>query len=82
MEATRSMIVERGFVARETMLGREEMENQAYLFKAALNELRTELNVRARNDGTVLRTAAGEIRREVEGLEVKIKEDVLTMKHE
>lgn len=82
MEATRSMIVERSAQTRERMLANEEMENQAYLFKAALNELRTELSVRARNDGTALRTAAGAIRREVEGLEVKIKEDVQTMKHE
>jgi hypothetical protein len=76
------MIVERSARTRERMLAKEELENQAYLFKAALNELRTELSVRARNDGTALRTAAGAIRREVEGLEVKIKEDVQTMKHE
>lgn len=82
MEGTRSMIVERSARTRERMLAKEELENQAYLFKAALNELRTELSVRARNDGTALRTAAGAIRREVEGLEVKIKEDVQTMKHE
>ena len=82
MEGTRSMIIERSARTREKMLAKEELENQAYLFKAALNELRTELSVRARNDGTALRTAAGAIRREVEGLEVKIKEDTQTMKHE
>ena len=52
------------------------------MFRAALSELRTELSVRARNDGTALRTMSGAIRREVDQLDQKVKEDVQTLKHE
>ncbi|KAK4684488.1 hypothetical protein P7C73_g5686, partial [Tremellales sp. Uapishka_1] len=82
MEGVREIIVNRGERTRKEMVGREDMENGAYLFKAALSELRTELSVRARNDGLVLRTNAGLIRREVEGLEQKLKEDIGTLKHD
>lgn len=54
----------------------------AYLFRAALSELRTELSVRARNDGLALKALTGAIQREVQGLEQKMKEDVQVLKHE
>ncbi|KAK4689926.1 hypothetical protein P7C73_g193, partial [Tremellales sp. Uapishka_1] len=82
MEAVREIIVKRGGRTGKQMVGREDMENDAYLFKAALTELRTELSVRARNDGLTLRTMTGVIRREVEGLEQKLKEDIGTLKHD
>ncbi|EIW68067.1 hypothetical protein TREMEDRAFT_32707 [Tremella mesenterica DSM 1558] len=82
MQAVRELIVRRGDRTRESMLGREDMENVAYLFRAALSELRTELSVRARNDGAALKAMAGAIRREVDQLEQKMKEDVGTLKHD
>lgn len=54
----------------------------AYLFNAALSELRTELSVQTRNDGLALKAMAVAIRREVEQLEQKMKEDIQTLKHE
>ncbi len=54
----------------------------AYLFAAALSELRTELSVRARNDGLALRSTSSLIRREVDALSQKLKEDIGTLKHE
>ncbi|KAK8845636.1 hypothetical protein IAR55_006352 [Kwoniella newhampshirensis] len=82
MEGVREMIVKRGTRTRDTMVGKEEMENAAYLFNAALSELRTELSVQARNDGLAIGAMTGAIRREVESLEQKIKEDVQTLKHD
>lgn len=82
MESVRKLIVRRGEKARESMVGKEDMENAAYLFKAALGELRTELSVRTRNDGTALKAMSSAIRREVDQLEQKLKEDVQTLKHE
>lgn len=92
------MIVKRSDKTRESMMAKEDQENvrctlatlaltssdiqAAYLFRAALSELSTELNVKARNDGTNLRTMAGAIRREVDTLEQKMKEDIQTLKHE
>jgi hypothetical protein len=63
-------------------LHKEDVENAAYLFKAALSELRTELNVRARNDGLALRSATNLIRREVDALDQRMKEEVGGLKHE
>ncbi|WVQ79174.1 hypothetical protein IAT38_001270 [Cryptococcus sp. DSM 104549] len=82
MESVRDMIIKRGTRTGDTMVGKEEMENAAYLFNAALSELRTELSVQARNDGLALKAMAGAIRREVEGLEQKMKEDIQTLKHD
>lgn len=58
------------------------LSQAAYLFKAALSELRTELSVKARNDGIQLRSTASLIRREVDSLSQKLKEDIGTLKHE
>ncbi|WWC92812.1 uncharacterized protein L201_007771 [Kwoniella dendrophila CBS 6074] len=82
MEAVREMIIKRGTQTGENMVGKEDAENAAYLFNAALSELRTELSVQARNDGLALKAMAGAIRREVEGLEQKMKEDVQVLKHD
>ncbi|WVW86916.1 hypothetical protein I302_108971 [Kwoniella bestiolae CBS 10118] len=82
MEAVREMIKKRGTQTGENMVGKEDAENAAYLFNAALSELRTELSVQARNDGLALKAMAGAIRREVEGLEQKMKEDVQVLKHD
>ncbi|ORX37715.1 hypothetical protein BD324DRAFT_564653, partial [Kockovaella imperatae] len=82
MEAVRSLVVERGDQAASRMLSQEDRENQSYLFRAALAELRTELSVRARNDSLALKAASGAIRREVDQLEQKMKEDVETLRHD
>ena len=54
----------------------------AYLFRAALSELRAELSVRAKSDSLSLKQMTLAIRRDIESLEQKIKEDVQTLKHE
>ncbi|WVR08019.1 hypothetical protein IAU60_005063 [Kwoniella sp. DSM 27419] len=82
MEAVRDMITKRGTQTRRTMVGKEDAENAAYLFNAALSELRTELSVQARNDGLALKAVAGAIRREVDGLEQKMTEDVQVLRHD
>ncbi|WOO76593.1 putative protein [Vanrija pseudolonga] len=82
MEGVRGLITARTQRAVDTQLSVEEMDNNAYLFKAALSELRTEMSTRARNDGLKLRAVANAIRREVDGLDQTIKESVLQMKHD
>ncbi|BEI97395.1 hypothetical protein CcaverHIS631_0209840 [Cutaneotrichosporon cavernicola] len=51
------------------MLSREEMDNDAYRFKAALSDIRTG-------------HTASATRREVDGLEQKIKEDIGVLRHD
>lgn len=82
MRAVRDILIARSTEARSALLHKEDTENAAYLFRAALSELRTELNVRARNDGLTLRSATNLIRREVDTLNQKMKEDVNSLKHE
>jgi hypothetical protein len=57
-------------------------EKQAYLFRAALSELRAEMSLSTRNESAAIRTATAALRREVDRLDVKMKEDVSTLKHE
>jgi hypothetical protein len=55
---------------------------QAYLFRAALSELRAEMTQQTRNDSAAIRTATAALRREVDRLDIKMKEDIGTLKHE
>jgi len=82
METTKQLVNDRSEEARRSLLHKEDVENAAYLFKAALSELRTELSVRARNDGLTLRSTTSLIRREVDSLSQKLKEDIGTLKHD
>jgi len=55
---------------------------QAYLFRAAISELRAEITTMMKNDSASIRTASAALRREVDRLDIKMKEDVNTLKHE
>lgn len=57
-------------------------EGQAYLYSAALSELRTEVQVKARNDGIALRSVVNGLQREVEALRQRLGEDVGTLRGE
>ncbi|KAI9306016.1 hypothetical protein BJ944DRAFT_264239 [Cunninghamella echinulata] len=67
---------------RKQLLLRSDLENESYLFKAELSELRTEIQVMRRNDTQMLQTEAAMITREVEALAQRLREDVSTMKNE
>lgn len=55
---------------------------QAYLFRAALSELRAEISLMTKNDSAAIRASTAALRREVDRLDVKMKEDITTLKHE
>jgi hypothetical protein len=55
---------------------------ESYLFKAALSELRTEIQVMRRNDMQMLQTEMSLIIREVDSLEQRLSEGVADMKNE
>lgn len=82
MRATRALLVDRiGRVKREGLTVKD-LESQAYLFKAALSELRTELTMLTRNESAAMRTASAALRREVDALDGRMKEDLGNLKHE
>jgi len=55
---------------------------QAYLFRAALSELRAEMTMNTNNDSAAIRAATSALRRDVDKVDVKMKEDIGNLKHE
>ncbi|KAJ7744512.1 hypothetical protein DFH07DRAFT_749425 [Mycena maculata] len=82
MRATRALLVDRVGRVRREGLTVKDLDNQAYLFRAALAELRAEITMSTNNDSAAMRTATAALRREVDRLDIKMKEDVATLKHE
>ncbi|GAK66865.1 gamma-butyrobetaine hydroxylase [Moesziomyces antarcticus] len=82
MQGVRHLITTRGRQLANACLNKSDVENQAYLFKAALSEIRTEVQVRGRNDAAGLRSITTLLQREVDALEQKMKEDVERLKHD
>jgi hypothetical protein len=82
MEALRHLLISRGERVLDQHISKTEVDNQGYLFTAALSELRTELQVRARNDAAALRSMVTLLQREVDGLSQKMREDTGAMKHD
>jgi len=82
MRATRALLVDRVGRVRREGLTAKDLDNQAYLFRAALSELRAEVTMRTRNDSAAIRTATTALRRDVDRVDIKMKEDLTTLKHE
>ncbi|CED84158.1 Protein of unknown function DUF1640 [Phaffia rhodozyma] len=82
MLATRALVIARTEKARDQLMSKEDMENQAYLFRAALSELRTVLSLRTRNEEATRRSLTMITEREVESLDVRIKESMEQLKHD
>ncbi|KAG8961955.1 hypothetical protein FRC00_010784 [Tulasnella sp. 408] len=82
MRATREMLVGRIRKTTTETLHVKDFDNGAYLFKAALSELRTELTLRTRKETATLRTSLNALKKEVDLLDGKMKEDIANLKHE
>ncbi|KXN83692.1 hypothetical protein AN958_00833 [Leucoagaricus sp. SymC.cos] len=82
MRATRALVVDRIGKVRNEALSAKDLDNQAYLFRAALSELRAELSMNIRNESAAISSSTAALRRDVERLDVKMKEDVTNLKHE
>ncbi|KLO16342.1 hypothetical protein SCHPADRAFT_848257 [Schizopora paradoxa] len=82
MRATRALLVDRVGRVRRDALTIKDLENEAYLFRAALSESKTEVSLRQRNDSAAIRASLAALRREVDALDNKMKTDIATMKHE
>lgn len=82
MRATRALLVDRIGRVRREGLTVKDLDNQAYLFRAALSELRGEITMSTKNDSAAIRAATAALRREVDRLDVKMKEDIGNLKHE
>ncbi|KAI6110476.1 hypothetical protein EV401DRAFT_1993462 [Pisolithus croceorrhizus] len=82
MRATRALLTDRLGRVRREGLTKKDLDNQAYLFRAALSKLRAEQTATSRSEITSMRERVSTIRREVDRLDVKMKEDLGNLKHE
>ncbi|TDL29341.1 hypothetical protein BD410DRAFT_779732 [Rickenella mellea] len=82
MRATRALLIDRIGRVRRDALAVKDIDNQAYLFRAALSELRTEITLRLRNESAAISTGLAALRRDVDALGNKMKADIDNMKHE
>ncbi|KAI0370292.1 hypothetical protein BV20DRAFT_995563 [Pilatotrama ljubarskyi] len=82
MRVTRALLVDRIGRVKRDALTVQDLESQAYLFRAALSELRTEISVLTRNETAAMRSATSALRREVDALDGRMKEDIAQLKHE
>ncbi|EIW61726.1 uncharacterized protein TRAVEDRAFT_116349 [Trametes versicolor FP-101664 SS1] len=82
MRVTRALLVDRIGRVKRDALTVQDLESQAYLFRAALSELRTEIGVLTRNETAAMRSATSALRREVDALDGRMKEGIAQLKHE
>ncbi|KAJ1726831.1 hypothetical protein LPJ61_004932 [Coemansia biformis] len=61
---------------KSNMLTKSDLENDAYLFRAALQELRTETQMIRKNDQAILESQAAAISRDIESLAQKLNDEV------
>ncbi|KAJ3015972.1 hypothetical protein NUW54_g911 [Trametes sanguinea] len=82
MRVNRALLVDRIGRVKRDALTVQDLESQAYLFKAALSELRTEIGILTRNETAAMRSATAAVRREVDALDGRMKEEIAQLKHE
>lgn len=82
MRATKHLLISEEEHSLANLVGKQDLENQAYLFRAALDELQTEVQVQCRNDAIALRSANGQLQREIDAVTQKLREDIHDLKNE
>ncbi|CAG8441289.1 4031_t:CDS:2, partial [Acaulospora colombiana] len=74
-------LLNNGSRIRSLMLSKASLENESYLFKAALSDFRTEIQINRKKNMTEMNSEIVEIQREVSHLKQKLQEDIATMKN-
>ncbi|KAJ1856696.1 hypothetical protein GGH12_002883 [Coemansia sp. RSA 1822] len=65
---------------KASMLTKSDLENDAYLFRAALQELRTETQMIRKNDQAILESRAAAINRDIESLAQRLTDEVANLR--
>ncbi|RHZ50631.1 hypothetical protein Glove_494g11 [Diversispora epigaea] len=64
---------------RSFMLSKADLENETYLYKAALEDFRTEIQINRKKNLSDISSETAEIQREVSALKQKFQENIATM---
>ncbi|KAJ2808830.1 hypothetical protein H4R20_000611, partial [Coemansia guatemalensis] len=65
---------------KSNMLTKSDLENDAYLFRAALQELRTETQMIRKNDQAILESQAAAINRDIESLAQRLNDEIANLR--
>lgn len=82
MRTTKALLIMAEEEASRDLVAKADVENEAYLFSAALSELRTEVQMTARTDAIALRSLGSQLQREVDSLGQKMREDMANLRND
>jgi hypothetical protein len=82
MNAIRALLLAETEMCKAEMLSRADLENQSYLFRAAMSELLSEIKILRRNEAMQLRLETLGLQRKLEVLDQQMREDLQTMRTE
>eukprot|EP00842_Homolaphlyctis_polyrhiza_P003297 jgi/Hompol1/3969/HPOL_003417-RA len=82
MRTINAFLVDGTMAVREQTLSATDLENEVYLYKAQLQELRNELQLLRQNDSANLKADTEMVMREIESLNQKFTELVASLKAE
>ncbi|KAJ3046009.1 hypothetical protein HDV00_003757 [Rhizophlyctis rosea] len=82
MRTINALLVDSTLSIRSNILSKTDLENQTYLYKAHLQELRNELQLLRQNDSATLKSDTESIMREIENLNQKFSEMLGSLKSE
>jgi hypothetical protein len=82
MTAIRTLIIQRNEISKMQTLSRSNLESELYLFRAAMSELRNEIQTLRRNETAAFKQELGILQREFEALETQMREDLGNMRND
>ncbi|KAK5163643.1 uncharacterized protein LTR77_010592 [Saxophila tyrrhenica] len=75
MKAVRLMLADNTDLAKEALVSKSQLENEAYLFKAACAELKTEVTARRKSEQEKMRTERTQLQHEVDILSQRLGQE-------
>ncbi|KAM0751663.1 hypothetical protein T439DRAFT_324858 [Meredithblackwellia eburnea MCA 4105] len=82
MEATRDMLQRQEAQVQKQSWRRGDLENAAYLFHAALTEIKTSAQIKSRNDSVILRSLTASLHRDTDAIGQRVSEEMNRLRSE
>ncbi|KAF2478839.1 hypothetical protein BDY17DRAFT_258259 [Neohortaea acidophila] len=82
MKAMRVILGDQQDLAKEALVSKSQLENEAYLFKAACAELKTEVTTRRKSEQEKMRTERAQLQHEVDIISQRLGQESTNMKEE
>ncbi|CAG8462023.1 2195_t:CDS:2 [Paraglomus occultum] len=82
MKCFRALLLDTSTTLKSQMLAKSGLDNELYLFRAALSELRTEMQILRKNDTAALLSQTSQIQRDLSAISRRMTDDISTLKNE